>query len=54
MNLIDLDQMISAVCPIHGINTNGVIWFRPEATEDQKAAAEALMAQHLASLEEHL
>lgn len=50
MNLSELDQLISSVCPIHGINTNSVIWFKPEATEAQKSDAQALMEQHLASV----
>jgi uncharacterized pyridoxal phosphate-containing UPF0001 family protein len=51
MNLGQLDQLIKAVAPIDGINTNGVIWFKPEATDEQKAAAQALMDEHLASIQ---
>lgn len=51
MKISELDAIIKAVCPIIGINSNGVIWFAPEATDEQKAAAQALMDQHLAELE---
>ena len=51
MRLFELDELIKAVCPISGINSNGVIWFLPEATPAQKAAAQALMDEHLASVE---
>jgi len=43
MKICDLDQMIKAVAPIDGINSNGVICFKPEATDEQKVAAQALM-----------
>ncbi|MFZ4124583.1 MAG: hypothetical protein ACOYJ2_00735 [Rickettsiales bacterium] len=51
MKLYELDELIRAVCPIDGLNSEGVIWFRPEATQEQKDAAEALIAEHLAALE---
>ena len=50
MNIGQLDQLIKAVAPIDGINTNGVIWFKPEATDEQKAAAQALMDEHLPNI----
>jgi len=50
MKLHELDELIRTVCPIDGINTDGVIWFRAEATEAQKADAIELMAQHLAQV----
>jgi hypothetical protein len=34
------------VCPIDGINSDGVIWFKTEATDEQKAEAQALMDEH--------
>lgn len=51
MKLYELDQLIQAVCPIDGINSNGEIWFKLEATDAQKAQALALMAQHLPALD---
>ena len=51
MKLHELDELIKAVCPIDGINTKGAIWFLPEATPEQRAAAQALMDEHLGSIE---
>lgn len=51
MKLSELSQSIAAVCPIDGINSDGVIWFKPDATDEQKAAAQALMDTHLAEVE---
>lgn len=42
MKLYQLDELIKTVCPIDGINSNGVIWFKPEATDEQKVAAQAI------------
>lgn len=50
MKLGELDALIRSVCPIDGINSDGEIWFRPDATDDQKALALALMNQHLPEL----
>lgn len=52
MKLYELDQLIAAVCPIDGINSDGVIWFKPEATDNQKLQAQALMDTHLAEVEQ--
>ena len=49
MKLYELDTLIRAVSPIDGINSNGVIWFKPEATDEQRAAAQALMEQHIST-----
>lgn len=51
MKLHEIDEAIKLVCPIEGVNSNGVIWFLPEATPAQKAAAQALMDEHLPQLE---
>jgi hypothetical protein len=51
MKLHELDQLIRSICPISGINTEGAIWFLPEATPEQRAAAQALMDEHLGSIE---
>jgi hypothetical protein len=42
--LADLHRAIAAVCPIDGVESNGVIWFRPEATDEQRTAAHAIVA----------
>lgn len=47
MKLADLDALIKTVCPIDGINSSGVISFKPEATDAQKTAAQALMDANL-------
>lgn len=51
MKLYELSNLIAAVCPIDGINSDGMIWFKPEATKDQKMQAQALMDEHLPSLD---
>ena len=51
MKLYELNSVIAAVAPVEGINSDGAIWFRPEATDEQKAAAQALMDQHLPDLD---
>ena len=50
MNIVKLDQAITAVCPIDGVSigrwndrASWEIQFRPEATDEQKAAAHAVM-----------
>lgn len=42
MKLYELNDMIAAVCPIHGINTNGAVFYKPEATPQQKAVAQTV------------
>lgn len=51
MKLHELNDLIAAVCPIEGVNSNGVIWFKPEATSAQKIEAQAIMDANLASVE---
>jgi hypothetical protein len=51
MTLIALHNLVATVAPIDGIDTNGNICFKPEATDEQKAAAQALMDAHLAEIE---
>lgn len=53
MKLYELDQAIKAVCPIDGINTAGVIFFKVEATPEERAAAQALMDIHLIEVDEY-
>lgn len=38
-----LSEQIAAVCPIDGVSSSGRIDFKPEATEEQKAAAEVVL-----------
>lgn len=51
MKLWELDEAIKAVCPIDGVSSSGTIWFKPEATEEQKTTAQALMADLLPEVE---
>ena len=50
MKIEQLNALILAVCPIDGCNSNGVIWFKPEATAEQKAQAQGVMDANIASL----
>lgn len=50
MLIQELDQLIKQVCPIDGLNSSGTIWFKQEATEEQKQAAIALYNLHKDSL----
>lgn len=47
MKLHELDALIQAICPIHGVNSSGVISFKDEATEEQKLAGNSLYAQYI-------
>ena len=51
MKLYELSEMIAAVCPIDGINSNGVISYKPSATDAERTLAQSLMAAHLPTLE---
>lgn len=42
MTLVKLTEQLAAVCPIHGVNSDKVISFKDEATEAQRAAAQAI------------
>lgn len=50
MTLAELDQIIKEVCPIYGINSNGIIFFMDTATEEQKTTAEQLISEHIGSV----
>ena len=52
MKLHEIHAEIAALAPIDGINSGGVIWFKPEATTEQRAAAQARMDELLPSLSE--
>lgn len=43
MTVLELHYEIEKVCPIHGVNSNGVIWFKDEATDEQKNQARSIM-----------
>ncbi|MES2910634.1 MAG: hypothetical protein V4718_04560 [Pseudomonadota bacterium] len=50
MNIIELHKLVSAQCPIDGLDSDGEISFKQSATHEQRSAAEALVAEHLDSL----
>lgn len=45
--IIDVFYMISTACPIHSVNTKGLVDFKPEATETQRTQAETIMREWL-------
>lgn len=51
MRIEALDAAIKAVCPIDGVDSNGGISFKPEATDEQRAAARAIMDAELPTLD---
>jgi hypothetical protein len=51
MKISELNDLIILLCPIDGINSNGVIWFKGEATEQQRLDAQALMDNNINNLE---
>lgn len=46
MNINDLHSRIAAVCPIHGVDSNGNISFKAEATPEQRQAAADVVANY--------
>lgn len=52
MTLTQLNDLIAAACPIDGINSDGLIFFKDEATTEERDAAQALMDANLPSLGE--
>lgn len=51
MKLYELNDLIKAVAPIDGINSDGVIWFKAEATNEEKEAAQEIMDANLQNIE---
>ena len=51
MKIFDLHILIAVVCPIDGIDSDGVICFKPEATNTQKTAAQQIMDDNLINLD---
>ena len=43
MNILALHNAIAAIAPIDGVSSDGRIDFRPEATAEQRAAAQEIM-----------
>jgi selenocysteine lyase/cysteine desulfurase len=41
-NLQSFHKAIAAVAPIDGVSGDKEIWFKPEATEEQRLAAQAI------------
>ena len=54
MKLHEIHAEVAALAPIIGVNSNGVIWFKPEATAEQRTAAEAKLAELLPLLDNSL
>ncbi len=52
MKLWELHELVSAVCLIHGVNSEGVIHFDEVATTEEQVAAIALVEEYLPTLEE--
>ncbi len=50
MNIAELHALISAVCPIEGVDSEGGISFRADASPSQKAAALAIVEANLPDL----
>ena len=50
MRIENLDLAIKEICPIDGINSNGEISFKPNATPEQKKAAAEMMSLNLPTL----
>lgn len=51
MKLSELNDAIAEAAPIIGINSKGTIWFSDEATEAEKANAQAIMDNKLSSVD---
>lgn len=51
MKLHEIDETLKEIAPIHGVNSNGVIWFAAVATDAQKKAARAKLEELLPLLE---
>lgn len=48
-NIAEIDKKLRTVCPIDGVNSNGIISFGQEATEEQKAAATEILQKLIAN-----
>lgn len=52
MIISELHDKIALVCPIDGVSSDGRIDFKPEATQEQKDAAQVIMDAELPTLGE--
>lgn len=50
MKIAELHALVEAVCPIVGIDSDGGIDFKLEATEQQRQDAQAVMDAHIAEV----
>lgn len=50
MQLWELSEATNEIAPIHGLNTEGVISFKDEATPEQRAAAQQFVDENLPNL----
>lgn len=50
MKLWELHILVEAVCPIFGINSEGEICYKPEATQLQKSQAIQIISTNLGSV----
>jgi hypothetical protein len=51
MKIDELTLLVAKVCPIDGMNSNGVIFYKPSATDAERTLAQSLVAAHLPTLE---
>jgi hypothetical protein len=54
MTIGQLDALIKAICPIHGINSDGVIWFKEASTEAQREEAVIILNLNIDKLSNNL
>lgn len=47
MDIVTIDNLIKAVCPIYGVSSTGRIDYKDEATAEQRTAAQAIMDTNL-------
>lgn len=50
MNIVQLTQEVSNLAPIHGIDSNGVVSFKDEATESEINAANLYVSENISQL----
>jgi hypothetical protein len=52
MKIHEIHEQVAALAPIYGVNSDGIVSFKPEATTEQRAAARARLDELLPSLSE--
>jgi hypothetical protein len=50
MKIHEIHEQVAALAPIYGVNSDGIVSFKPEATTEQRAAAQARLDELLPSL----